>query len=81
VLLEGLTTAIFLPLGVAGIFWWLNVFPPVLGFEHKTGYTRAFIYHFGGEVITLEFHGMTAMGKIPVPCNIVVFAFMTVDHI
>ena len=57
-----------------------KVLPPVLGPEHKTGYARAFIYHFGGEVITLEFHGMTAMGKIPVPGNIVMFAFMAVYH-
>ena len=72
---------IFSRLGIAGIFWWLDVFPPVLGFEHKTGYARAVIYHFRGELITLEFQGTTTVGKILVPGNIVVFAFVTVDHI
>jgi len=49
------TAAILSPLGVAGIFWMSKVLPPVLGLEHKTGYARAFIHHFGGKFITFEF--------------------------
>jgi hypothetical protein len=49
------TAAFFSRLGGTGIFWMPNVLPPVLGFEHKTGYARAFIHHFGGKFIALEF--------------------------
>jgi len=72
---------IFSRLGIAGIFRILKFLPPVLAFEHKTGYARAVIYHFRGKLIALEFQGTTTVGKIPVPGNIVVFAFVTVDHI
>jgi len=46
---------VFSPLGGAGIFWMPKVLPPVLGLERKTGYARAFIHHFGGKFIVLEF--------------------------